>query len=401
MMMDTQSSFKDCICVITGALKSVLTLATFGSEFFYGSYDGAVRSFDLKSGKRTQVYRGHNSIITHIVINTQSQILYSASHDGDIRFWQLGEDGGCIRTVTSPPMTDEPKSKVNDNPINCLAISESRGILASDRLDGTVLIWSIETGDILKAYAGHASVITCILIEDNHLYTGSRDSFVKAVDLDTDQIVAVFKPSKSPVKAICVGGNYVYLGCKNGNIYVYDIRQPSQVEKVLRGHTEAVLSLKLYDEYLLSGSEDTFMIMWNVAENKIVHVFAGHTDAVSCISITPDNEVYTGSYDCSIRKWAVAGVLQNIENERIMIQAETAQAEAAKQRKNKKRSPSLTSARSKTPRTPTSKTPKTPKTDMNSARSTSSKKGSLSKQNSTKSISSDKDGRKTPPSTRQ
>ena len=381
--LPTTATFKDCICVITGALKSVITLQTKGSEFFYGSYDGAVRSFDLKSGKRTHVFRGHNSVVSQVVMDNNNGTMYSASHDGDIRVWKLGarEPDECLRVLTTPPMTEEPKSKVNDNPINCLAISTERNILVTDRLDGTLLLWSTQTGELLKAYSGHASALTCVLIQDNYLFSGSRDSFVKVVDLDTDQIVAVMKPSNSQVKSLCVSGNRVFIGCGNGNIYLYDLRMPSQVERLFRAHTEPVLCLAIYEDHLLSGSDDTMMLLWSISDAKVLHVFTGHTDAVSCICITAENEVYTGSYDCSIRKWAVSGVLQNLENERILDHGDTSTSDV--RQKRRKKSPTA-SSRSRTPTTP--KTPK--RADGKPARGDGRSSASLSKQNSLRSLKS-------------
>lgn len=309
--------FKDCICVITGALRSVITMQTLEEEFFYGSYDGAIRSFDLKSGKRTQVYRGHRAQVSQLIVDKSTKTMYSVSHDGDIRYWHIGEDAQCTRVVRNPPMTNEPTTTEyanGHNPIHCIAQCKTRGILVTDRIDGTLLVWRTEDGQLLKAYSGHAALITCLEIQGPYLYSGSRDTFCKVLNLDTDEVVAVMKPSNSPIKSLHVHQHWIFVGCANGNIYQYDIRLPSQVERVFKGHSEPVLSLIVFEDYLFSGSDDTYVIMWSIPDARIVHVYSGHTDAVSCLSVNREGEFYSGSYDCSIRKWAVSGVIQSIEN---------------------------------------------------------------------------------------
>ena len=140
-----QEPINDCLCVFTGALEAVLSLQTHADNFYYGSHDGPIRSFNLKTGKRTQVLRGHTSWVNMIrrscpnPSDPNSLILYSCSRDGDIKSWNV-EDASCIRTFQGHMC-----------PVSCLDVTADNKILASGAHDGNVILWNTSVSAIKTA----------------------------------------------------------------------------------------------------------------------------------------------------------------------------------------------------------------------------------------------------------
>ena len=71
--------------------------------------------------------------------------------------------------------------------------------------------------------------------------------------------------------------------------------------KVLRGHTDSVNCLTVWNGYLYSGSYDGNILVWN-EDDECTKVLKGHIEAVWCLTFWKNN-LYSGSLDGTIRVW--------------------------------------------------------------------------------------------------
>lgn len=344
--LDTEKrGFDECSFVFLNTkrpLEPIISLQTSTEELFYGSYDGPIRCFSTTNGKRTQTLRGHNSLISSLELvpratvstilgleeddieeeQTEDEkelksrnelVLFSGSRDGDIRCWDL-KSSKCAKKMSSP----------NGAPITSMKVclrNNDRPFCASGALNGDVSLWDLEKGVISTVYTGHASNVSSIDYADTKLFSSSFDSFVKIVDVEKEEIVSVLRPNQQPIRSISVSGNDLFVGTSTGVIYQYDLRN-GQVTGSFKGHADSVLCTRIYDaNYLLSGSEDSFVVLWDIKTKEMVHVYGGHKDCVTAISITDqDKSVYSGSLDKTIRRWGANSAIQLVQKERELIE---------------------------------------------------------------------------------
>jgi WD40 repeat protein len=60
-------------------------------------------------------------------------------------------------------------------------------------------------------------------------------------------------------------------------------------------------------QYVVSGSRDKTVRLWELATGKEVRRFTGHEDAVLSVAVTPDGQyVVSGSSDKTVRLWELA-----------------------------------------------------------------------------------------------
>eukprot|EP00079_Xenopus_tropicalis_P031292 XP_017945063.1 PREDICTED: uncharacterized protein LOC100158595 isoform X1 [Xenopus tropicalis] len=74
--------------------------------------------------------------------------------------------------------------------------------------------------------------------------------------------------------------------------------------RTLVGHTDRILTLRMRDHMIVSGSLDHTVKVWNAESGECIHTLGGHTGAVSHLFLH-GNRVVSGSCDGSIRIWDI------------------------------------------------------------------------------------------------
>src|SRR4051794_29181789 len=64
-----------------------LALSSDGQWLVTGSWEGAVRLWDLSTGKPIRTFEGHADMITAVALSSDAKKLVTASSDGTARLW--------------------------------------------------------------------------------------------------------------------------------------------------------------------------------------------------------------------------------------------------------------------------------------------------------------------------
>ena len=110
----------------------------------------------------------------------------------------------------------------------------------------------------------------------------------------------------SPETLVC-WNNTIAVGLSSGKIRFLSAITGSQLA-VLSNHVSSVRSLAFSSDgtFLVSGSSDTIVILWDVQTGGVVRFFCGHTNCVDSVSISMDyTTIASGSMDGTIRLWNI------------------------------------------------------------------------------------------------
>jgi WD40 repeat protein len=216
------------------------------THLWTGSWDKTIKQWDLVSGECIATLEGHTDFIKSLVLN--GTMLYSGSSDCFLRQWN---------TSTLTCITAEKKHK---RAIECLAVSEDGKHIYSGSSDGTILKWDCEKMQVLQSFKGHETSIYCVRVWEDDLWTASADKTVRRWN------------------------------CATG------------VADMVLTHPDRVKSIVLAGPYVVTGSSDDDIRVWDIGSGKLVCTIEGHFDEVSSLTII-GNTVYSGSLDCSLRRW--------------------------------------------------------------------------------------------------
>src|SRR5260370_1470726 len=83
------------------------------------------------------------------------------------------------------------------------------------------------------------------------------------------------------------------------------VRRPPRSEVL--PYTVLLVTLSADGHFVLSGSDDQTLRLWEVATGRCLRIFQGHTDGVRSVSLSADGHfALSGSDDQTLRLWEVA-----------------------------------------------------------------------------------------------
>jgi WD40 repeat protein/uncharacterized caspase-like protein len=250
------------LCVVTAFLVLVSSLA------FAESGDAPILKLDTG---------GHMALINKIIAMKDGRWIISASDDKTIRIWDaetgqetikiLGQIGGGAEGMIYAIALIPDKSIQGQVPDKLVPASSKQGSIQGQVPDK--LVPRIEYG------AGSASS------KQGNI---QRLAPAEAGGQAPDRLV----PADSKQGWLAVGGFMETRWGKEYNyIRIYDMKTGTLI-KVLKSHESVVLDLSVSSDgrYLVSGSADTTVKVWDIEDNfSLVHTFKGHTNYVYAVRI--------------------------------------------------------------------------------------------------------------------
>ena len=119
---------------------------------------------------------------------------------------------------------------------------------------------------------------------EDESYVCTLKSLLNACNIPLiNQIPSFTSPCYKCISSIISLNNEHYaLGDYFGHVYVYDSKRT--LYKTLSSHSKEILSLEFFGEsFLLSGSGDNTIKLWNYITGELKQTFNGHTRGVNCL----------------------------------------------------------------------------------------------------------------------
>ncbi|XP_038560470.1 WD repeat-containing protein 5-like, partial [Micropterus salmoides] len=235
----------------------------------------------MVKGKCLKTLKGHSNYVFCCNFNPQSNLVVSGSFDESVRIWDV-KTGKCLKTL---PAHSDPVSAVHFNRDGSLIVSSS--------YDGLCRIWDAASGQCLKTLIDKGPHVRSRGHRCGGL-NGSSTERCAATGVTPHRVRLV--PTDRPCKgqrvpsAVSVLLAFQYLKTYSGD----------KNEKYFANFSVTG------GKWIVSGSEDSLVYIWNLQTKEIVQKLQGHTDVVISTACHPTENIVASAAlenDKTIELW--------------------------------------------------------------------------------------------------
>jgi len=279
----------------TGPVESV-SVTSDGRRVVSGSDDGAVRVWDLATGRCLQTLEGHTDEVWSVSVTPDGQRAVSGSKDHTVRVWDLAR-GRCLQMLEGH--TDHVWS---------VSVTPDGHHAVSGGADGTMRVWDLARGHCLKTLKGHTDYLKVSVSSDGRCaVSGGADDTVRVWDLATGRCLQMLEGHTDVVFSVSVtpDGQRAVSGSEDHTVRVWDLELGCWLHAFTR-HTNGDNNANVTpdDRRAMLGGEDQLVQMGDLIHSYCLHTLKGHTDEVWSVSVTPDGRrAVSGSRDGTVRVW--------------------------------------------------------------------------------------------------
>lgn len=147
-----------------------------------GSSDCTARIWSIFSGKCIGTLSGHTKVVVCIAISKNNSLIATGSDDTTLRVWSL-HNLCCTHQFQYV------------DSVKCLLFTpdDKMVIAGAHCAEDQLVAWNIASRDRAINYIGHTHAVMCMLLMDrDHIITGSRDGMIKCWDIHCGNVLATF-----------------------------------------------------------------------------------------------------------------------------------------------------------------------------------------------------------------
>ena len=146
------------------------------------------------------------------------------------------------------------------------------------------------------------------LSDDGKLLALGGNDHIYLWDLSCGKYLRKMSCNKVHSVAISNDSRYLVSGSNDKTVRLWDVATGKEIKQFL-GHTESVNSVAISKDsrYLVSGSIDKTLRLWELATGKEIKQFLGYTSVVDSVAISKDSRyLVSGSSDSTVKLWEFA-----------------------------------------------------------------------------------------------
>lgn len=196
------------------------------------------------------------------------------------------------------------------------AIQLSGRYLVSGSKDTTIRVWCLDTQRLAREpLRGHDKAVLCLQCDANVIISGSRDTDVIVWDFSSGEMVKRIKDAhQGPVFSLGFNHQFLVTSSKDATIKIWNRQEyitcdkdrakseplPAySVLKTLKGHSDAVNTIQIHEERVVSASADRTIRLWNIHTGECLGKFT-LPRSVACIQFD-GQRIVSGSRDGLVR----------------------------------------------------------------------------------------------------
>ena len=311
---------------------NVLAFSPDGKMLASGSTDKTVQLWDTTHGKPIATLTGHINGIAALAFSPDGRTLVSGSTDGTIRFWDIETDAPADTLITGHIQS-----------IKAATFFQNSSTLVSAAFNGEITFWDMETSQksavqnsghrdwySALAFSPDGTKLVSVGADSNrvlgnhgiYLATTDSDNLIRLTDVWTGDELATLQRGSSKLlfspddrtKTVAIINNMLDVRLWNtetGTELVIPVNDDNDdLKPGFRGNLPVVLAMAFSSDgrWLVSGTADGHIRMWDVATGEPLVVFAERTKnlgQISALAFSPDRAVLAAGTHTQLHLWDV------------------------------------------------------------------------------------------------
>lgn len=270
------------------------------------SADMTVKLWDFQSYECIRTMHGHDHNVSSVTFMPDGDHLLSCSRDCTIKVWEVSS-GFCKKTLMG-----------HNDWIKMVRVNKDGTLLATCSRDHTIIVWDVSNQtDLLSATSNTSNHIKCSLKDHDH----TVECIAWAPESASNQVLEAIA---SPNSQRSVGGEkannvitnnnnssgsaigpFLISGSRDKTIKVWDVSAGTCLFTLI-GHDNWVRGVCWHPggKYIISVSDDKTLRVWDIVNKRCFKTIEAHSHF--CTSIDFHSKapfVVTGSVDQSVKVW--------------------------------------------------------------------------------------------------
>jgi WD40 repeat protein len=273
-----------------------------GSVAISASADDSLILWDITQGALLGRLAGHTDDVLSVAFSPDGQTILSGSADDTLILWHVASQTP-LRTYSG-----------HSGDVQSVAFSPDGQTILSGSADTSLRLWDATAAQELRRFDGHLAPISHVAFNRNGqtIVSGDKADRLCEWQAATGEQMTCIQPTASHgifSFAITPDQNIVVVGAGGYGPEIRIVNLDSgAVEAYPTGHTggNTKVALSRDGRFMVSGTYDNSLILWDLTGRLILHRLLGHAGDVTAVAISPDEWVIlSGSADHTLRLWEV------------------------------------------------------------------------------------------------
>ena len=183
--------------------------------------------------------------------------------------------------------------------INCMGISPNDHYLAVGSERSAIHLWDLTH----KKHLGYLGIaekvdkINCLVLTNQSLFSAGWDKIIRKWDLIAREQTNIYEGHEGPILCMAITSDNCFLvsGSEDQTMIVWDLNSDNIRKKIAHKSPISAIEFSRLGDKIISASWDMTIKIWKFSDFQLEGVLKGHSDFIRTLALSPDGNILASS----------------------------------------------------------------------------------------------------------